>query len=476
MSLDQFVKTKIIATVGPASESTAMLRELIAAGADVFRLNMSHMDHATADDVIARVRRLSSRVAILADLQGPKVRLSDVAEPFEVTKGARISITTGEAASSSDGLFTPEGALVRALQPGHRVLIDDGRIRLRCVECGEGTVITEVMAGGLVKGKKGIAVPDARFTPDEYLHEQDLRDLRFAVKRDVDFVAASYVSTGADVAAVRAAMNGAGDHIGIVAKIESRMGVENIDEIIAAADGIMVARGDLGVEIPPAEVPLVQKRLIKKCNHAAKPVVVATQMLESMIKSPVASRAETSDVANAILDGTDAVMLSAETSVGQFPVEAVRTLDRIARYIEAEGSLFREDLFLRSADTGPQFICKSAARAARELGCKAIVAFTNSGSTARNIAAYRPGAPIVATSPDDRVVRRLNLLFGVYCIQAEHIGRYDVMLYRNLEKLVRAQLLAPEDHVVVIGGVPVGKPGSTNMLQVATIAELMDVE
>ena len=477
MSLDRFVKTKIIATVGPASQSSEQLRALIDAGVDVFRLNMSHMDHDTADEVIARVRRLSSRVAVLVDLQGPKIRLTDIDEPFELAVGDRIQVRSGAEDSSPASLYIPEAGLVEALAPGERLLIDDGKITLRCIERLDASeIVTEVVAGGCVKGRKGVAAPASSFVPHEYLDEQDRRAIRFAVKRQVDFVAASYVSTASDVESVRDALGDDGRHMGIIAKVESRFGVENAEAIIAAADGLMVARGDLGVEIPPEEVPLIQKRLIKLSNYAAKPVVVATQMLDSMIHSPVASRAETSDVANAILDGTDAVMLSAETSVGSFPVEAVRTIDRIAMHIERESSLFSEELFQRPSRTHVEFICKSAARAAKELSCKAIVAFTNSGFTARNLAAYRPRAPIVATSPDDQVVRRLNLHFGVYCVQAEHIGRYDVMLYRNLDTLARHELLRPDDVVAVIGGVPVGKPGSTNMFQVATVAELMDVD
>ena len=470
-------RTKIVATLGPASESTAQLRALIDAGVDVFRLNMSHMSLDAADEVIARIRRLSQRVAVLIDLQGPKVRLTDVDEPFELRSGSRIRFRAASEVTSQEQLCTPESALVRALEPGHRLLIDDGRIVLRCAErLDPGAVTAEVVTGGLVKGRKGIAAPDARFAPDAYLDEQDELTLRFGVKRQIDFVAASYVSRAADIDTVRAVLGEAAGEIGIVAKVESRVGVENIDEIIEAADGVMVARGDLGVEIPPEEVPLIQKLIIRKCNYAAKPVIVATQMLDSMVSSPVASRAETSDVANAILDGTDAVMLSAETSIGQHPVQAVRTLERISKHIEAHGALFREDLFRRPANDPAEFICKNAARAAKELGCKAIVAFTNSGFTARNVAAFRPGAAIIATSPDDSVVRRLSLHFGVYGVQAEHIGRYDVMLYRNLDKLIRKKLLTPDDLIAVIGGVPVGKPGSTNMLQVATVRELMDAE
>jgi pyruvate kinase len=475
MSLEHFIKTKIIATLGPATESEEQLKRLAEAGVDVFRLNMSHMSLEKADTLVARIRCITDHVAILLDLAGPKMRLTDVEAPFALAKGDSISLKNSDAFSTRAMLCVPVDGLMAALKPGQRVLIDDGRVWLEVTaEAEDGVVPTKVLKGGPIKSRKGLAAPDSRFTPAHYLDEDDVAVLHFAAKRQVDFVAASYASRAEDIVAVREGL-GPDSDLGIIAKIESRVGVENADAILSVADGIMVARGDLGVELPPEEVPLIQKQLIKKCNAASKPVVVATQMLESMVHSPVASRAETSDVANAILDGTDAVMLSAETSVGDYPIEAVRTLGKISRHVENEVSLFREDLFKRPSKTKDEFVCKAAARAARELGIKAIVAFTSSGSTARRVAAYRPCVPVVATSPSDRVARRLVLQYGIYCIQAEHIGRYDVMLHKNLAKLVERGLLKGDDLIAVIGGVPVGKPGTTNMIHTGTVSELMDL-
>jgi pyruvate kinase len=473
MSLNRFRKTKVIATAGPAIESPEKLAEIIDAGVDVIRLNMSHMNHEQADEMIARIRRVSDEVAILMDLQGPKMRITDVAEPFSVEVGEEVLLKAGGEDSSRTAIYVPIEELVSILAPEHIIFIDDGRIRLRVTgRLSDTEVRTEVVAGGTIRGKKGLAVPAAHFAPANYLDEHNRQDIRFAVKRQVDFLAASYVSRAADVKAVQEVIADDCD-IAIIAKIESQVGVDNIDEIIAVSDGIMVARGDLGVELPPEEVPLIQKALIKKCNEAAKPVVVATQMLDSMVHSPVASRAETSDVANAILDGTDAVMLSAETSVGKHPVQAVKTLRRISKHVEEHVSLFRVELFQRPSTSKDEFVCKAAARVAAELDVKAIVAFTTSGFTARNSSAYRPRVPIIATSPSERVARKLALQYGVYCIQAEHIGRYDVMLYSNLKKLLELDLLTPDDLIAVIGGVPVGISGSTNMMQVSTVRDLM---
>jgi len=475
MSLEHFIKTKIIATLGPATESTEQLERLVEAGVDVFRLNMSHMSLEQADEIVARIRCITDHEAILLDLAGPKMRLTDVDSPIVLAAGDKVAIQMSEAQTTRDLLSIPVEGLMEALVPGHRLLIDDGRVWLQITSPVQGgTVEAEVLKGGPIRSRKGVAAPDSRFTPARYLDEDDLAVLQFAAKRQVDFVAASYASRAEDIRAVREGL-GPDPIVGIIAKIESRVGVENIDEILEASDGIMVARGDLGVELPPEEVPLIQKQLIKKCNAAAKPVVVATQMLDSMIHSPVASRAETSDVANAILDGTDAVMLSAETSIGEYPIEAVRTLVKISQHVEHEVSLFREDLFRRPSFSKEEFVCKAAARAARELGVKAIVAFTSSGSTARNVAAYRPMVPVVATSPSNRVARQLVIQYGICCIQAEHIGRYDVMIHKNLEKLIEHGLLEPDDLIAVIGGVPVGKPGTTNMLHTGTVAELMDL-
>lgn len=476
MVLTNFTKTKILATLGPASTSSKVLEQLIIEGVDVFRLNMSHMDHEEALEVVGKIRRLSSRVGILIDLQGPKIRLTEIDTPFEISPGEHIELATGEEPSTRELLRIPFDELVAGLQVGHYLLIDDGLIRLRVIERKDPTrIVCEAVNQGLIRGRKGVAAPDMRLVPKRYLDDSDIADIKFGAKAKVDFVAASFVSRALDVDRVREELGAEGREIHIIAKIESRVGVENIDEIIEAADGVMVARGDLGVEIPPEEVPLVQKRIIRRCNAAAKPVVVATQMLESMVKQPIASRAETSDVANAILDGTDAVMLSAETSIGKYPVKAVRTMATISGYIEREGLLSNERFNLPSKNA-VEFVAKAAARGAKELGIKAIVPLTASGFTARHMASFHPRVPIFATTPHRHVVRRLALSYGVYCIQAEHIGRYNVMLYRSLQKLKEMDLLNDDDLVAVIGGVPVGKPGSTNLIQVETVGVLMTVE
>jgi pyruvate kinase len=476
MVLKNFTKTKIIATVGPASSSQEVLQQLVDEGVDVFRLNMSHMNHEDARTVMGRIRRISSRIGILLDLQGPKIRLTDVAEPFELVPGDTVEIHGGEEASTREKLRIPFEELIHQLEVGHHLLIDDGLVRLRVIERkSKNSIVCEAVNQGMIRGRKGVAAPELRLVPENYLGESDLADLKFGAKAKVDYIAASFVSQKSDVERVRDELGPEGREVHIIAKIESRVGVDNIEEIIESADGIMVARGDLGVDIPPEEVPLVQKRIIGRCNASAKPVVVATQMLESMVHQPIASRAETSDVANAILDGTDAVMLSAETSIGKYPVQAVRTMRTISEYIEREGLLSNERYSLPSTNA-VEFVSKAAARGARELGIKAIVSLTASGFTARNMASFHPRVPIFATTPNKHVVRRLSLSYGVYCIQAEHIGRYNVMLYRSLQKLRELGLLEDDDLVAVIGGVPVGKPGSTNLIQVETVRVLMTVE
>lgn len=473
MNVPRLARTKIVVTLGPATESAEMIESLIEEGVNVFRLNMSHLDHDKAGLLIERIRAASDRVAIMADLQGPKMRVTDVDGAFELETGDQVTVRAGEAPTTREALYVPAGDLVSILEPGHRVLIDDGRVRLKVTETRPGEFDAEVLAGGPVKSRKGIACPDVRYRPESYLNASDRADTAFAVERAVDYIAASYVSDVDDVLTLREAMGEAGQAIGIVAKIESRLGVENIDAILGEADGVMVARGDLGVELPPEEVPLIQKKLIKRAKIVAKPVIVATQMLESMISSPVPSRAETSDVANAILDGTDAMMLSAETSVGSYPLEAVRTLVSVSEHVEREAASTQEHLLNRPADGTVEFICRAAAKAANELHVKAIVAFTTTGSTAANMAAYEPRVPVIATTPSAIVVRKLGLHYGVHAVQAEHIGRYDIMLYRNVQKLTRAGILDTGDDIVVIGGVPVGIPGSTNMLQVGSVAHFL---
>ena len=469
-----FTKTKTIATVGPASASAEMLEALIGAGIDVFRLNMSHMDHPTARAVAERVRRISDRVAVLVDLQGPKIRLTAVPAPFPIAPGDRLTLCVGETASAREALYVPVAEVVTALAPGWEVLVDDGLIRLRVTRrLAADAVELEVVDGGVVKGHKGVSVPEARLMPDPYLDAGDRADCGLAAELGADFVAASFVTRPSDIAAVREALGPGGDAVQVIAKIESRVGVERVAEILAAADGLMVARGDLGVELPAEQVPLVQKRLVKLCKAAAKPVIVATQMLESMVRSPVPTRAETSDAANAILDGADALMLSAETSVGAYPVQAVQTLYRISKQIEQDATLFQQQLFDRAADSPAAFVVKGAARAAEELELAAIVSLTWSGSTARALSAIRPRARILAATPSARVMRSLALQYGVHCVTMASADGLRPALSRALSALIADGCLAESDRVAVVASLPGGRPGGANALLIDDVGAML---
>ncbi len=470
-----FTNTKTVATVGPASASNEMLEALILAGVDVFRLNLSHMGADDARDVTRRLRALSDRVAVLVDLQGPKVRLTDVAVPFVVTPGERLRLLAGEGSSTRQGLQVPVPAVISTLQLGWDVLLDDGLIRLRVVgRTADLEVEVEVIEGGTLRSRKGVAVPEARLVPETYLDDGDRADCALAAELQADYVAASFVTRASDLDAVREALGAAGPTTQLIAKIESRVGVENVDSILAASDGLMVARGDLGVELPAEQVPSIQKRLIKLCKAAAKPVIVATQMLESMVLNPIATRAETSDAANAILDGADALMLSAETSVGRYPVEAVRTIGRIAQYTEHDATLFQQRLFECAADTPAGFVAKGAARAAEELGLNAVVALTWSGTTTRALSALRPRAPILAATPSARLMRSLALLYGVHCVTMAPADDLPAALSQGLRALLEEGSLAETDRVAVVTSLPAGRKGGPNALLIDEVRSLLD--
>lgn len=475
MPLRAFTNTKTVATVGPSSASPEKLEALILAGVDVFRLNLSHMGSEETRKITGRIRALSPRVAVLLDLQGPKVRLTDVEAPFTVAVGDRLLLRAGQATSTREALCVPVSEVVTALRIGWDVLLDDGLIRLRVVRCvTTAEVEVEVVEGGTVRSRKGVAVPEARLVPDPYLDADDRADCALAAELEADFVAASFVTRASDLAAVREALGEAGRATQLIAKIESRVGVENVAEILAASDGLMVARGDLGVELPAEQVPSIQKRLIKLCKAAAKPVIVATQMLESMVQSPLATRAETSDAANAILDGADALMLSAETSVGRYPIEAVRTLYRIAKHVEHDEPLFQQQLFEREADTPAAFVAKGAARAAEELGLQAVVSLTWSGSTARALSALRPRARILAATPSARIMRSLALLYGVHCVTMPATDDPAAALSLGLHALLADGCLAESDRVAVVTRLPAGRTGGPNALLIDEARALLD--
>lgn len=475
-------KTKIVCTIGPASESVEKLTQLIEAGMNVARLNFSHGDHEEHGIRINNIREAAAttgkNVAILLDTKGPEIRTHAMENgAIELAVGQEVVISMTEVLGTVEKFSITYPDLINDVQQGSNILLDDGLIGLEVLEIDNinREIKTKVLNGGTLKTKKGVNIPGVSVNLPG-ITEKDEQDIIFGIKQNVDFIAASFVRRATDVLEIRKVLeDNNADHIQIIPKIENQEGVDNIDEILMVSNGLMVARGDLGVEIPAEEVPLVQKRLIKKCNAQGKPVITATQMLDSMQRNPRPTRAEASDVANAIFDGTDAIMLSGETAAGQYPVEAVITMNNIAS--RAETALdHREILSNRRKNTEHNMtdaICQSVAHTALNLDANAIVTPTESGHTARMISKYRPKAPIVAVTSDDYICRRLALVWGVYPQKSIRATTTDDMLEFAVEASVNSTIVKHGDLVVITAGVPVGEAGTTNLMKVHIVGDVL---
>lgn len=466
-------KTKIVATLGPASSSPTMIGRLIAAGVDVFRLNFSHGGHEQKRELIETIRRMAERkgatVGILADLQGPKIRVGRMQEGgVPLARGDRLAITTREVVGCPGLVSTVYQALPLDVRPGSRILMDDGLIELRVLSIEGDTVHTQVVEGGTLKDNKGINLPGVHVSAPS-LTEKDRTDLQFALSQDVDYIALSFVRSAGDLTEIKRIIADAGKSTPVVAKIEKPEAIRNFRAILDATDAVMVARGDLGVEIPAEKVPIIQKEIIAACNRVGKPVITATQMLESMISHPRPTRAETSDVANAILDGTDAIMLSGETASGRFPLEAVRTMVKIALDVERVPFPRRSTAFTPSPERISDAVALSACTAAETLKAKALVVFTQSGSTAALMAKFRPTLPIIALTPDPAIQRRLTLYRGVRPYPIGRMRDTDEQI-DSVERILLERGFSPNDIVVITMGVPLGSRGSTNLMKVLKLS------
>jgi pyruvate kinase len=467
--------TKIVATLGPASDSPAVLRELISAGVDVFRLNASHGTQTQMGERIRAVRALALEAgrdaAVLLDLQGPKIRLGQFEkENCEIPTGGEFTITVERVLGNAQRASTGFGEFARDVKPGARVLLADGAVVLEAIESDGVAVRCRVISGGMVGSNKGINLPGVALNV-ESVTAKDLADLRFGLEAGVDLVALSFVRHAVDVRHLREHLDGRS--VPVIAKIEKPQAWEHIDEILEEADGVMVARGDLGVEMALERVPPIQKAILRRARKRGKFAITATQMLESMIEHPAPTRAEVSDVANAIYDGTDAVMLSAETSVGKYPAAAVRYMGRIAQ--EAETAINKRGF--RDLDPSPdpphaEIVADAAYHAARAAHVNAIVVFSSGGSSARLVSRYRPPVPIYAITGSAAVGRRLLIQYGVFPLLAPEVGSTDEMLAQMDRLLVDRGLLKPGQVVVFVAGQPIGRPGTTNLMKLHRIGEL----
>jgi pyruvate kinase len=472
-------RAKIVCTLGPASSSDAQLRALVDAGMDVARLNLSHGEHADHEALYRRVRQASDEskraIAVLVDLQGPKIRLGTFAGgPVQLEKGAEFVITTDDVPGDRNEVSTTYAGLPGDVAPGDRLLIDDGKVALEAIRVDSTRVVTRVVEGGRVSDNKGINLPGVAVSVPA-LSEKDVEDLRWALRLRADLIALSFVRSADDAKDVRRIMDEEGVHLPVLAKIEKPQAVERLDEIVDAFDGIMVARGDLGVELPLEDVPLVQTRAIALARRAAKPVIVATQMLESMIESSRPTRAEASDVANAVLDGADALMLSGETSVGKYPVVAVQTMARIIAKIEDNALSSVPPLTGRPRTKGGA-ITRAAAEVGELLGARYLVAFTQSGDSARRMARLRSAIPLLAFTPEQAVRSQLSLVWGVETFLTPVVKHTDDMVRQVDQALLGADRVRRGDLVVIVAGTPPGIPGSTNTLRVHRIGEDVSTE
>lgn len=463
-------KTKIVATIGPKTESVEMLSKMLNAGMNIMRLNFSHGDFAEHQNRVNNLREVMKKTGqsagILQDLGGPKIRIGNFkTDSVNLKIGQIFTLTTEEILGDETIVSVNYPLLPKEVKKGHIIFMHDGKKKLEVKDVKGKNVICKVLVGGEIKGRRGLNMPDSDLTVKS-LTEKDLKDLEFGIKNDVDFVALSFVRRPSDITELRTILNKRKSKAGIIAKIETPQAIESIDEIISLCDGIMIARGDLAIEVPYEKVPGYQKMMIKKCNALGKPVITATQMLESMIKSPVATRAEVSDIANAILDGTDAVMLSEESTLGDYPIEAVNVMRSIAFEIEKD---YPERAIVRVGKNGDtqisDSITSSVVKTAHDVGAKLIVALTESGFTARMVSRHRPHANILALSPNKSTTQKLNLSFGCIPALVPHYDTIEDVLKIVRDFCLKQKLAKKGDKVVIAGGIPFNTKGlSTNMV------------
>ena len=468
-------RVKIVATLGPAYTDQESIERLFVAGVDVFRINMSHAQYDLVRKQHALIRAIETKfqrpIAILADLQGPKLRVGEIAgERVTIANGAKFVFDQHKTLGTAERVFLPHPPIFQAVQPGHALLLDDGKLRMRVVSKTDNIIVTTVEVGGTLASRKGISLPDS-LLPMGALTDKDKADLDFVVNLGIDWLALSFVQRWEDVAEAAKLVN---KRAAIMAKIEKPAALTDLDHIIELSDGIMVARGDLGVELPVQKVPGLQKRITRRARKAGKPVVVATQMLESMITSPVPTRAEVSDVATAVFEGADAVMLSAESAVGQFPVEAVTMMDKVAQEVEQD-ALYANIMHAQRTEpdaTGADAIANAARTIAETLQLSAIVCYTATGSTGLRVARERPVQPVIAITPIPATGRRLALCWGLHCVLTDKEPANQAEMVQKACGIAQREGFAKTgERIIITAGVPLGIPGTTNMIRIAYIGD-----
>ncbi|MGJ5207436.1 pyruvate kinase [Bradyrhizobium sp. HKCCYLR20261] len=472
-------RIKILATLGPASSDSAMIRKLFEAGADIFRINMSHTPHDKLREMVATIRAVESSygrpIGILVDLQGPKLRLGTFAGgPVQLNNGQSFVLDSDKTPGDATRVYLPHPEILAALQPGHALLLDDGKVRLIAEETTPTRAVTRVVIGGKMSDRKGVSLPDTDL-PVSAMTPKDRADLDAALNTGVDWIALSFVQRADDVLEAKKIIRG---RAAVMSKIEKPQAIERLNDIVDVSDALMVARGDLGVELPLERVPGLQKQMTRLARRAGKPVVVATQMLESMIQSPVPTRAEVSDVATAVYEGADAIMLSAESAAGKFPVEAVSTMNRIGEEVERD-AVYRSVIAAQRPEpesTAGDAIAEAARRIAENLDLPAIICWTSSGSTAVRVARERAKPPVVAITPNLATGRRLSVVWGVHCVVAEDARDQDDMVERAGSIAFRDGFVRAGQRVIVVAGVPLGTPGTTNMVRIAYVGPSSDAQ
>ncbi|MFO7525571.1 MAG: pyruvate kinase [Ignavibacteriaceae bacterium] len=466
---DTFAKTKILATLGPASSDLETIAQLIRKGIDGVRLNLSHSDHAFYEKLFDKINNAciqeKSPLSILADLQGPKIRIGDLEKPeIEITDGNIIEITTDEIIGNSRIISASYKKLAQDASIGDAILINDGLIRLKIVDKKENSVICVIENGGILSPRKGINLPGMKLTTPS-ITEKDFSDLEFLTKHRVDYIALSFVRSADDIRQLKSWLNAKNKDIPVIAKIEKKEAIDSLEEILKISDGIMIARGDLGVEFPPQDVPVLQKKIIKRCNEVGKLVITATQMLESMINSPIPTRAEASDIANAVWDGTDVVMLSGETSIGNYPLKSVRIMNDVV--LKAESILHdRHSIIFPQPESYEENLFDSVGRAivdiSRQISAKAIVVLTNKGRTARNVAKFRPSCKIIAISNSFYTMNKLGLVWGVTSLYIEHIDKENISIDTAKKIILEAKLVNEGDMIIFTAGAPYSEKSRLN--------------